>query len=49
MEILLRCTEINTNEMTGPPMKVFMDDVTLVASSRSHVEQLVTRLQELFK
>ena len=26
-----------------------MDDVTLIAESRSHMEQLVTRLQELFK
>ena len=30
-------------------MKAFMDDVTLIAESRSHMEQLVTRLQELFK
>ena len=30
-------------------MKAFMDDVTLIAESRSHMEQLVTRLKELFK
>ena len=26
-----------------------MDDVTLVAESRSHMKQLVTHLQEVFK
>ena len=30
-------------------MKAFMDDVTLSAESRSHLEQLVNRLQGLFK
>ena len=30
-------------------MKAFMDDVTLIAESKSHMEQLVTCLQELFK
>ena len=30
-------------------MKAFMADVTLIAESRSHMEQLVTRLQELLK
>ena len=49
MEIILRSAEVNTNEMTGPSMKAFRDDVTLVAESRSHLEQLVTHLQELFK
>ncbi len=37
------------NQITDPSMKAFMDDVTLIAESRSHMEQLVTRLQELFK
>ena len=49
MEMILRSPEVNTNEITGPSMKAFMDDVTLVAESRSHMEQLVTHLQELFK
>ena len=49
MEMILRSAEVNTNEITGPSMKAFMDDVTLVAESRSHMEQLVARLQELFK
>ena len=30
-------------------MKAFMDDVTLIAESRSHMEKLVTRLKKLFK
>ena len=47
MEMILRNAEININEITGPSMKAFMDDVTLVAESRSHMEQLVTRIQEL--
>ena len=49
MEMILRSADVNTNQITGPPMKAFMDDVTLIAESRSHMEQLVTRLQELFK
>ena len=42
MEMILRSAEINTNEITNPFMKAFMDDLTLVAESRSHMEQLVT-------
>ena len=49
IEMILRSAEVNTNKITGPSMKAFMDDVTLVAESRSHLEQLVTCLQELFK
>ena len=30
-------------------MKAFMDDITLIAESRSHMEQLVTHLQGLFR
>ena len=48
-EMILRSADVNTNKITGPSMKAFMDDVTLIAESRSHMEQLVTRLQELFK
>ena len=49
MEMILRSADVNTNQITGPSIKAFMDDVTLIAESRSHMEQLVTRLQELFK
>ena len=49
MEMILRNADVNTNQIIGPSMKAFMDDVTLVAESRSHMEQLVTHLQELFK
>ena len=49
MEMILHSAEINTNEITGSSMKAFMDDVTLVSESKSHMEQLVTCLQELFK
>ena len=38
MEIILRSAEVNTNEITGPSMKAFMDDITLVVESRSHTE-----------
>ena len=49
LEMILRCGYVNTNQITGHSMKAFMDDVTLIAESRSLMEQLVTRLQELFK
>ena len=49
MEMTLRSAEVNTNEITSPSMKAFMNDVTLVTESRPHKEQLVTHLQELFK
>ena len=49
MEMILRSADVNTNQITGPSMKAFMDDVTLIAESRSHMEQLVTHFQELFK
>ena len=49
MEMILRSADVNINQITGLSMKAFMDDVTLIAESRSHIEQLVTRLQELFK
>ena len=44
-DMILRSADVNTNQITGPSMKAFMDDVTLIAESRSHMEQLVTRLQ----
>ena len=37
MEIILRSTEVNTNEITSPSMKAFMDDVTLIVESKSHM------------
>ena len=49
MEMILRNAKGNISEITGPSMKAFMDDVTILAESRSHMEQLVTCLQELFK
>ena len=49
MEMILRCAEVSTYKITGPSIMAFMDDVTLVAESRSHMEQLVTLLQVLFK
>ena len=38
MEMILRCADVNINQITGPSMKVFMDDVTLIAESRSYME-----------
>ena len=49
MEMILRSADFKTNQITGPSMKTFKDDVTVIAESRSHMEQLVTHLQELFK
>ena len=49
MEMILRSADVNTNQITGPSMKAFMDDVILIAESRSHMEQQVTCLQKLFK
>ena len=49
MEMILHSTEVNTNEINGPSLKAFLDDVNLAVESRSHMEQLVTRLQVLFK
>ena len=49
MEMILHSADVNTNQITGLSMKAFMDDVTLITESRSHMEQLVTHLQELFK
>ena len=49
MEMILGSADVNTNQITGSFIKAFMDDVTLIAESRSHMEQPVTRLQELFK
>ena len=46
MEMILRSADVNTNQITGPSMKAFIDDVSLIAESRSH---MVTSLQELFK
>ena len=48
-EMILPSVEANTNEITSPSMKAFIDDVNLVAEQRSHMEQLTTRQQELFK
>ena len=49
IEMILPSARDNANKITGPSMKAFLDDVTLVIESRSHIEQLVTHLQVLFK
>ena len=49
MVMILRSADFNTNQITGPSMKAFIDDVTLIAESRADMEQLVTRPQEFFK
>ena len=49
MEMLLRSTKDNTSKKTVPSMNAFMDDVTVSSESKSHMEKLVKRLQELFK
>ena len=49
MEMILHSADVNTNQITGPSTKALMDDVTLIAESRSYTEQLVTHFQELFK
>ena len=49
MEMILRSADVNTDQINGPSIKAFMDDVILIAESKSQIEQLVTRLQELFK
>ena len=49
MEMILSCADVNIYQITGPSMKAFMDDVTVITESRSRMKQLVTCLQELFK
>ena len=49
MEMLLRSTKDTISKKTVPWMKVVMDDVTVISESKSHMEKLLKRLQELFK
>ena len=49
MEMLLRSTKDTTSKKTVPSMKALMDDVTVISESKSHMEKLLKRLQELFK
>ena len=49
MEMLLRSTKDTTSKKTVPSMKAFMDDVKVISESKSHMEKLLKRLQELFK
>ena len=49
MEMLLHSTKDTTSKKTVPSMKAFMDDVTVISKSKSHMEKLLKRLQELFK
>ena len=48
-EMILRSAEVNINETTGPSIEAFMDYANLVAEFKSHMEQLVTCRQELFR
>ena len=47
--MILDSAKVNSNKITRPSTKAFMDDVTLIAESRSRIELLVTRLQAFFK
>ena len=38
MEMVLCSADVNTNQITGPSMKAFIDDVPLIAESRSHMQ-----------
>ena len=49
MEMLLRSTKDTTSKKTVPSMKAFIDDVTVILESKSLMENLLKRLQELFK
>ena len=49
MEMLLRSTEDTTRNKTIPCMKAFMDDVTVISESKSHMEKRLKCLQELLK
>ena len=49
MEILLRSTKDTTSKKTVTSMKAFMDDMTVISESKSHMEKLLKHLQELFK
>ena len=43
VEMLLRSTEDTTRKKTVPPMKDFMDNVTIISKSKSHMEKLLKR------
>ena len=47
--MLLRSTKDTISKKNVPSMKAFMDDVTVISESKSHMEKLLERLQELFK
>ena len=47
IEMMLLSASVNTNQITAPSMKASMDDVTLIAESRSHMEQLQTKTKTL--
>ena len=48
MEMLLRSTKVTISKKTVPSMKAF-NHVTVISESKSHMEKLLKRLQELFK
>ena len=49
MDMLLRSTKDTTSKKTVPSMKGLMVDVTVISESKSHMEELLKRLQELSK
>ena len=49
IEMLLRSTKDTTSKKTVPSIKALMDYVTVISESKSHMEKLQKRLQELFK
>ena len=49
IEMLLSSTKDATSKKTVPSMKAFMDDVTVISESKSHMEKLLKRQQGLFK
>ena len=44
MEMLLCSTEDTTSKKTIPSMKAFIDDVTVISESKSHIQKLLKRL-----
>ena len=49
MEMLLVISSVLHSKKTVPSMKAFMDDMTVISESKSHMEKLLKRLLEIFK
>ena len=41
MEMLIRSTEDNNSKKTVPSIKAFVDDVTVISESKSHMDKLL--------